>query len=125
MNPEDRPRKARASFRTLLLNVAAYAALVVYTIWSRRGARAAFEKLELKELPLPTEAFLYTPSLVYAAFFLLVIVALIVKEFALADKGRALRLNIVALVAAFLLAGAYVLAINLPFLRIQKAMGAP
>ena len=109
MNPEDRPRKARASFRALLLNVAAYAAFVVYTLWSRRGFR--FDEARMRELPLLTRAFLGTPSLLYAAFFLLIIVALIVKEFALADKGRALRLNLAALAVAFLLAGAYLFSI--------------
>ena len=84
----------------LLLDVAVLAGIAVHTMLCRRKYGRIIEEMELTDLSLPVQFFLMTPAPIYAAGFLLAVVALILKECAIDRKAIALQINLFALAVA-------------------------
>ncbi|HZE95523.1 MAG TPA: hypothetical protein VE981_00705 [Planctomycetota bacterium] len=84
----------------LIVDVVVFAAIAVHTMLSRRRYGRFIEDMELTDLSLPVQFFMTTPGPIYAAGFLLVVVALILKECAIDRKAVALKINLFALAAA-------------------------
>jgi hypothetical protein len=105
MNPpppssSEKPSVILASLFFLGLDVVAYGALVVHTLLSRRRYGKFVDEHAFHDLSFAQDFFLTTPAPLYAAGFLLLVTALIVKECAIERKGVTLRLNLLALALA-------------------------
>jgi len=84
----------------LILDVLVYASLALHTMLCRRKYGRLIDTMEITELSLPQNFFLMTPAPIYAAGFLLVVVALILKECAIDRKAVSLKINLFALAVA-------------------------
>ena len=78
----------------LILDVVVLAGIAVHTMLCRRRYGRLIEEMELTDLSLPVQFFLMTPAPIYAAGFLLAVVALILKECAIDRKAVALQINL-------------------------------
>jgi hypothetical protein len=117
-NEKDFP--VTSSLVTLGLDLAAYAGCALYTLGSRRTYRGLFEDARVRSLSAVQDLFLNMPSMVWSAAYLLVIIALLVKEFAVENKRVTLRLNLLALLGAALLLAAYVFTVQLPAQQLPR-----
>jgi hypothetical protein len=88
------------SLFTLVVNVLAYGAIAVHTLLCRRRYGRFIEGMPTADLPLPVQFFMLSPGPIYAAGFLLVVIALILKECAIERKAVSLQINLFALAAA-------------------------
>ena len=88
-----------ASLALLGLAVLALSAIAVHTVLSRRRYGRFFAE-GVRDWPLAADLFISTPAPVYAAAFLLLVVALLVKEVAFESKRLTFRLNLAALLGA-------------------------
>lgn len=84
----------------LVIDVLVFAGIAVHTMLCRRKYGKYIDDMELTDLSLPVQFFMMTPGPVYAAGFLLVVVALILKECAIDRKVVALKINLFALALA-------------------------
>ncbi len=84
----------------LIIDVVVFAGIAVHTMLCRRKYGKYIDDMELTDLSLPVQFFMMTPGPVYAAGFLLVVVALILKECAIDRKAVALKINLFALAVA-------------------------
>ena len=87
----------------LVLDVVILAGIAIHTMLCRRKYGRLIEEMELTDLSLPVQFFLMTPAPIYAAGFLLAVVALILKECAIDRKAVALQINLFALAVALCL----------------------
>ncbi len=81
----------------LITDVVVLAGIAVHTMACRRRYGRLIETMELTDLSLPVQFFLMSPAPIYAAGFLLAVVALILKECAIDRKAIALKINLFAL----------------------------
>ena len=88
-----------ASLALLGLAVLALTGIAIHTVLSRRRYGRFFVE-GARDWPLAADLFMSTPAPVYAATFLLLVVALLVKEVAFENKRLTLRLNLLALLGA-------------------------
>ena len=84
----------------LITDVVVLAGIAVHTMACRRRYGRLIETMELTDLSLPVQFFLMSPAPIYAAGFLLAVVALILKECAIDRKAIALKINLFALAVA-------------------------
>ena len=84
----------------LVVDVLVFAGIAVHTMLCRRKYGRLIEEMELTDLSLPIQFFLTTPGPIYAAGFLLTVVALILKECAIDRKAITLKVNLFALAVA-------------------------
>ena len=89
-----------ASLIVLALDVVAYGTIAVHTLLCRRRYARFYDGIPSTDLSLPAQFFLLSPAPVYAAGFLLAVVALILKEVAIERKSVSLKVNLFALAAA-------------------------
>lgn len=89
-----------ASLAFLVLDVLVFAGIAVHTMLCRRKYGRLIDQMEITELSLPQDFFLMTPAPIYAAGFLFVVVALILKECAIDRKAVSLKINLFALALA-------------------------
>ncbi|MBV8881440.1 MAG: hypothetical protein JO332_15850, partial [Planctomycetaceae bacterium] len=92
-----------ASLVFLVLDVLVFAGIAVHTMLCRRRYGRLIETMELTDFSMPVQFFLMTPGPIYAAGFLLTVVALILKECAIDRKAVSLKINLFALAAAICL----------------------
>ena len=118
VDPDDDP-PILASLALLGLAVLSYSGFAIHTVLSRRRYGPFFAEGE-RDWPLVADFFMSTPAPVYAAAFLLLVVALLVKEIALENKRAALRINAVALLGAALLWLAWRWTVVIPVERILE-----
>lgn len=100
-DPDDDP-PILASLSLLGLAVLAISGFAIHTVLSRRRYGRFFVEGG-RDWPLTADLLMSTPAPVYAAAFLLLVVALLVKEIALENKRAALRINVAALLGTGLL----------------------
>lgn len=100
-DPDDDP-PILASLALLGLAVLSLAGFAIHTVLSRRRYGRPFAEGG-RDWPLVADLLMSTPAPVYAAAFLLLVVALLVKEVALENKRAALRINAAALLGTGLL----------------------
>ena len=84
----------------LIFDVVVLAGIAIHTMACRRRYGRLIETMELTDLSLPIQFFLTTPAPIYAAGYLLSVVALILKECAIDRKAIALKINLFALAVA-------------------------
>lgn len=84
----------------LIVDVLVFAGIAVHTMLCRRKYGKYIDEMELTDLSMPVQFFMMTPGPIYAAGFLLIVVALILKECAIDRKIVALKINLFALAAA-------------------------
>lgn len=89
-----------ASLAFLIFDVAVLAGIAIHTILCRRRYGKLIDAMEITELSVPAQFFLTTPAPIYAAGFLLTVVALILKECAIDRKAVSLKINLFALAVA-------------------------
>jgi len=97
---EERSSVILGSLVLLVFDVLVFAGIAVHTMLCRRRYGKYIDDMELTDLSLPVQFFMLTPGPVYAAGFLLVVVALILKECAIDRKIVALKINLFALALA-------------------------
>lgn len=97
---DERSSVILGSLVLLVLDVAVLASIAVHTMLCRRKYGRLIEEMELTDLSLPVQFFLMTPAPIYAAGFLLTVVALILKECAIDRKALAFQINLFAFAAA-------------------------
>lgn len=88
-----------ASLAFLGLAILALSGIAIHTVLSRRRYGRFFAE-GARDWPVSADLFMSTPAPVYAAAFLLVVVALLVKEVAFENKRLTLRFNLFALLGA-------------------------
>jgi hypothetical protein len=88
------------SLAFLVLDVLVFAGIAVHTMLCRRKYGRLIDQMEITELSVPQNFFLMTPAPIYAAGFLFVVVALILKECAIDRKAVSLKINLFALALA-------------------------
>jgi len=84
------------SLLLLIVDVVLLAGIAVHTLLCRRKYGRLIGDMEITDFSLPVEFFLMTPAPIYAAGFLLAVVALILKECAIDRKAVALKINLFA-----------------------------
>jgi len=97
---EDQTSVIIGSLVLLIVDVLVFAGIAVHTMLCRRKYGKYIDDMELTDLSLPVQFFMMTPAPIYAAGFLLVVVALILKECAIDRKVVALKINFFALAVA-------------------------
>src|SRR5262249_21558708 len=75
------------SLVVLIVDVVVIAAIAIHTMLSRRKYGRIIEEMEITDLSYPVQFFMTTPGPIYAAGFLLAVVALILKECAIDRKS--------------------------------------
>jgi hypothetical protein len=88
------------SLALLIVDVAVFAGIAVHTILCRRRYGKYIDEMEFNDLSLPVQFFMLTPGPIYAAGFLLTVVALILKECAIDRKEISLKINLFGLALA-------------------------
>lgn len=116
-DPPEEKSPILASLATLVAAVAAWGALGVHTLLSRRRYRRLLDEIEPGWV---TDLFLETPAALYAAVLLLLVTGLLVKECAVERKQITLRINLVALGAALLLLAVFFARVQIPFERLRS-----
>ena len=91
------------SLVTLAFDVLVYAGIAVHTMLCRRKYGKYIDEMEFNDLSLPIQLFMLTPAPIYAAGFLLTVVALILKECAIDRKEISLKINLFGLAFALCL----------------------
>jgi hypothetical protein len=94
-DPDDSP-PILSSLALLGLAVLSLAVFAIHTILSRRRYRRFFEE-DVRDWPWIADFFMTTPAPVYGAAFLLLAVALLLKEVAVESKRATFRINLAAL----------------------------
>jgi hypothetical protein len=89
-----------ASLVFLIVDVVVYAGIAVHTMLCRRKYGKLIDAMDITDLSVPAQFFLTTPPPIYAAGFLLTVVALILKECAIDRKSVSLKINLFGLAAA-------------------------
>ncbi len=84
----------------LVVDVAVFAGIAVHTMLCRRKYGRYIDEMEFNDLSLPIQFFMLTPAPIYAAGFLLAVVALILKECAIDRKEISLKINLFGLAVA-------------------------
>lgn len=102
-----------ASIVLLLAAVLGHGAFAVHALLSRRRY-GRFVESGLYDAPLPARLLLSTPAPVFVAAFLLLALALVMKEVAVERKELTLRINLAALVALGLLWMAWIVTVSGP-----------
>lgn len=97
---DERASVILGSLLLLIVDVLLLAGIAVYTLLCRRRYGRFIGDMEITDFSRPVEFFLMTPAPIYAAGFLLVVVALILKECAIDRKAVALKINLFALAVA-------------------------
>lgn len=88
------------SLALLIVDVAVFAGIAIHTILCRRKYGRYIDEMEFSDLSLPIQFFMLTPAPIYAAGFLLTVVALILKECAIDRKEISLKINLFGLAVA-------------------------
>ena len=91
------------SLVVLAFDVVLFAAIAVHTMLCRRKYGKFIDEKEMTDLSLPIQFFMMTPGPIYAAGFLLAVVALILKECAIERREVSLKINLFALAVAICL----------------------
>ena len=86
-NSDERASVIIVSLVLLVLDVLVFAGIAVHTMLCRRKYGKYIDDMELIDLSMPVQFFMLTPGPIYAAGFLLVVVALILKECAIDRKA--------------------------------------
>lgn len=97
---DERPSIILGSLVLLILDVVVFAGIAVHTMLCRRKYGKYIDDMEFNDLSLPVQFFMLTPGPIYAAGFLLTVVALILKECAIDRKEISLQINLFALAVA-------------------------
>jgi len=102
LSPEhdEKPSVIIGSLVLLIVDVVVFAGIAVHTLLCRRKYGKYIDEMEFNDLSLPIQFFMLTPGPIYAAGFLLTVVALILKECALDRKENSLKINLFALALA-------------------------
>jgi hypothetical protein len=87
----------------LIVDVVVFAGIAVHTMLCRRKFGRYIDEMEFNDLSLPIQFFMLTPAPIYAAGFLLIVVALILKECAIDRKEISLKINLFGLALALCL----------------------
>jgi len=97
---DEKPSVIIGSLVLLILDVLVFAGIAVHTLLCRRKYGRYIDEMEFSDLSLPIQFFMLTPGPIYAAGFLLVVVALILKECAIDRKAVSLKINLFGLALA-------------------------
>jgi hypothetical protein len=102
LSPEhdEKPSVIVGSLVILIVDVVVFAGIAVHTMLCRRKYGRYIDEMEFNDLSLPIQFFMLTPGPVYAAGFLLTVVALILKECAIDRKEVSLKINLFGLAVA-------------------------
>ena len=122
---EQEPKKqtgwAIASMVVLILDVIGVLVLAISTLCTSSKFLLIFKELNAP-LPQITQFFLSIPATVYLILFLGVILALILKEFAIKNKPLAFAANMGTLVIGIAYCVLYVTALFLPLMQIIQSL---
>jgi len=107
----------------LVINLAAYAAFIIFSLPTRQKYREIFDQMGTKSLPGPAELILLFPDLVYAVLISLVPAFLLVLQVLPVEPRVKTKGNIAALAGLLLLLGFFTLALHMPLVQTQRALG--
>ncbi len=97
---DENPSVVLGSLVVLTVDVVVYAGIALHTLLCRRKYGKFIDENDLVDLSLPVQFFMMTPGPIYAAGYLLVVVALILKECEIERKEVSLKINFFALAVA-------------------------